>query len=168
MIGEDLQAAVARFYATLTGPSSDMLDAFNQAREDFIDDNIEWIWMLPPKQMPLPAPGALPFGTYQGADSVFDEFLKPHTEIMDVLIYSIESCFPTRGTQLCVFGRTTVHLRVGGPTAEGFFVHIWEFENGRATRLTAFAEDNYLNRALGVADDVPPPVLIATAKNWSD
>jgi len=171
MISSETQDAVRRFYDVLEGPSTDILDAFTTGREEFIDDDIRWIWMLPPKGVELPGngtPSALPFGTYQGADSVFDDFLKFHTTIMDELSYSIEHCFPTRDTEVCVVGNYSVHLAAGGPQCHGLFVHLWEFADGRAIRLTAFAEDGVLQRGFGLAADAAVPEIMAAAASWED
>src|SRR3954453_21690562 len=158
MVDSDTQDAVRRFYDALHGPSTDILDAFSKGRDEFIDDDIDWIWMLPPKGAELPeTPTGLPFGTYRGADSVFDDFLKLHTQIMDELSYSVERCFSTRGTEVCVVGTYKFHLAAGGPRSEGLFVHLWEFADGRAIRLTAFAEDGVVQRGLGLDPEAGLP-----------
>jgi ketosteroid isomerase-like protein len=169
MIGSETQDAVRRYYEALHGPSTDILDAFNTGREEFIHDDIEWIWMLPPKGQDLPggdAPGGVTWGTFLGADSVYEGFLKPHTVIMDVLSYTVEHCFSARGSEVCVVGKNKVHLTAGGPVFEGLFVHVWEFADGRATRFTAYAEDAVFQRGLGLDPDAPISEVMAAATAW--
>jgi len=131
MVPIEQQEALTRFYAGLDGTTDDFVRAFEQARRDFMGDDIEWVE---------------PFGVLRGAEAVVQEMIVPHTQSAERLYFTAEHVFPTRGREACAAGRSGGRLK-SGVEFEGRFVHIWEFDGARAVRMTAYNEDGIIEAA---------------------
>jgi ketosteroid isomerase-like protein len=137
MVGTEELEAVNRYYAALHGTGEDIVKAFDAARTDFIDEGIEWIE---------------PFGTFHGADQV-REFIVSHAGTgAEHAAFLAEHVFPTRGTEVCVSGHSVGRIRETGLEFDVRWVHVWEFRDGRAIRMTTFQEDDVMERALGLPE----------------
>ncbi len=128
MVPIEQQQALTRFYAGLDGMTDDFVRAFEQARRDFMGEDIEWVE---------------PFGVLRGAEAVVREMIIPHTQSAERLYFTAEHVFPTRGREACAVGRSGGRLK-NGVEFEGRFVHVWEFDGDRAVRMTAYNEDGMI------------------------
>lgn len=138
MVGAEELEAVRRYYAALHGTGDDIVKAFDAARADFIDEGIEWIE---------------PFGTFQGADQVRDFIVSHAGTGAEHAAFLAEHVFPTRGKEVCVSGHGVGKIRATSREFDVRWVHVWEFRDGRAIRMTVFQEDGVMERALGLPED---------------
>jgi len=135
MISDTAISNLHGYYNALHGQTEAIVQAFNDARaKGLIADDIEWVE---------------PFGTLHGADAVIRDLFRAHTTAMSDLFFRADAIFPANETCACVIGHTGGALRTGAELS-GQFVHVWEFKDSTAIRMTTFNEDGVLQRALGL------------------
>ena len=135
MVNDAALSNLKTYYDALEGDAAAILKAFDDARTTrLISDEIEWIE---------------PFGTMHGADAVIRDLFQSHTQAFSHLFFRADRIYSTRSTSACVIGRSGGTL-VTGANLSGQFVHIWDFDDSTAIRMTTFAEDGTMQRSLGL------------------
>jgi ketosteroid isomerase-like protein len=122
----------------------DGYDAFNEqnfaAVMEIFDDDIEWI----------EPEGSRYSGTYHGPEAVGGIFERLLADIDD---FTVEpDRFLDAGETVVVLGH---HRGTGAETGDELevpFAHVWDMEDGRATRLQHYTDTARFERALEAAD----------------
>ena len=136
MVGKESQEAVARYYAASTGNSAALVAAFARAREEFIDEKIEWVE---------------PFATLHGAETIQREIIGGHTQALEEMRFEVSQCFPAAGKAVCVTGRMVARFPAAPDPMVTRFAHVWEFRDSKAVRFVAYAEDGIFGQPPGAA-----------------